>query len=365
MNVYEYWFATLEGISNRKKIQLLNEYRTEEQVFALSKDKIIAWNTKVRLLSEKNIVQLTNKSFKESAQLRMTESERAGICLTVFHSKEYPRKLLDIPDPPYAIFFQGTLPSNEGRTVAIIGARECSAYGMNMARKIGYELGKQGIQVISGMARGIDGIAQNASLQAKGTSFAVLGCGVDVCYPEDNQELYLKLKSSGGVLSECPPHTRPQKHLFPARNRIISGLSDVVLVIEARKKSGTLITVEMALEQGKDVYVLPGRITDGLSEGCNLLLREGAAIFLSVEQFLEDYYGQTTGKQLSFFGIEELSSQETIVYIEINYEPVSINELYSNLSEQLSMQEMMKSIVSLEMKGIILRVGPGRYVRNQ
>ena len=174
---------------------------------------------------------------------------------------------------------------------AIIGARLASGYGREQARRFARRLASRGITIISGMARGIDGIAQKAALDAGGRSYAVLGCGVDICYPEENRELYDRLLQEGGIISEYPPGTYPEARLFPQRNRIISGLSDLVLVIEARKKSGTLITVDMALEQGREVYALPGRVSDALSDGCNRLIRQGAGPATCPEDILEFFFG--------------------------------------------------------------------------
>lgn len=202
---------------------------------------------------------------------------------------EFPRKLTEIPDPPYGIFYRGRLPQKQQPAVAVIGARECSEYGRYVAEELGQYLGRTGIQVISGMARGIDGISQQAALSAGGTSYGVLGCGVDICYPSQNRRLYEELLQKGGLLSTYVPGTKPLPQYFPPRNRIVSGLSDALIVIEARQKSGTLITVDMALEQGKDVYVVPGRITDRLSDGCNRLLTQGAGVFLSPESFAEEF----------------------------------------------------------------------------
>lgn len=201
----------------------------------------------------------------------------------------FPQKLAEIPDPPYGIFYRGRLPEATRPAVAVIGARECSEYGRYVAEELGHYLGRQGIQVISGMARGIDGISQQAALSAGGTSYGVLGCGVDICYPSQNRRLYEELLQKGGLLSTYAPGTKPLPQYFPPRNRIVSGLSDALIVIEARQKSGTLITVDMALEQGKDVHVVPGRITDRLSDGCNRLMTQGAGVFLSPESFAEEF----------------------------------------------------------------------------
>lgn len=219
------------------------------------------------------------------------ELERAGIGFISAMEEGFPEKLRQIPDPPFGIYYKGSLPSEEEPAAAIIGARLASSYGREQARRFGRRMGARGIAVISGMARGIDGIAQKAALDADGKSYAVLGCGVDICYPEENQELYERLQQQGGVLSEYPPGMQPIAKLFPPRNRIISGLSDLVLVIEARKRSGTLITVDMALEQGREVYALPGRVSDALSDGCNRLIRQGAGPATCPEDILEYFFG--------------------------------------------------------------------------
>lgn len=163
----------------------------------------------------------------------------------------------------------------------------CSDYGRYMARQFGRGLAMSGVQVISGMARGVDGIAQHAAITAGGKSFAVLGCGPDICYPEENKDVYDFLPNSGGIISEYPPGMEPISSFFPKRNRIISGLSDVLLVVEARQKSGTSITVDTALEQGREVLAVPGRVTDRLSDGCNNLISQGAGVAINVEDVLD------------------------------------------------------------------------------
>ena len=219
------------------------------------------------------------------------ELARAGIGFISALEEGFPEKLREIPDPPFGIYYKGSMPLENEPAAAIIGARLASGYGREQARRFGRRIGARGISVISGMARGIDGIAQKAALDAGGRSYAVLGCGVDICYPEENRELYERLQQQGGVLSEYPPGMQPIAKLFPPRNRIISGLSDLVLVIEARKRSGTLITVDMALEQGREVYALPGRVSDALSDGCNRLIRQGAGPATCPQDILEYFFG--------------------------------------------------------------------------
>lgn len=212
---------------------------------------------------------------------------KQGIRFVTEPEENYPARLRNVADAPFGLYYLGTLPEEERPTVSIIGARECSEYGRRCAELFGKTLAAKGVQIISGMARGIDGISQKAALDVGGNSFGVLGCGVDICYPKENQSLYEKLKQSGGIISEYIPGTQPKANLFPARNRIISALADILLVIEARMKSGTYITVCQALEQGREIYALPGRITDGLSDGCNRLIKEGAGIASSPEDILE------------------------------------------------------------------------------
>ncbi|MBE6000743.1 MAG: DNA-protecting protein DprA [Sarcina sp.] len=227
---------------------------------------------------------------------------RTGIFFSCIIEESFPTRLRFIPDPPFGIYCRGPLlppgpppfPGLESPAAAVIGARLASGYGREQARRFSYRMASRGITIISGMARGIDGIAQTAALDAGGRSYAVLGCGVDICYPEENRSLYDRLLQQSGILSEYPPGTPPEARLFPLRNRIISGLADAVLVIEARKKSGTLITVDMALEQGRDVFALPGRVSDSLSDGCNRLIRQGAAPATCPEDLLEYFFETDT-----------------------------------------------------------------------
>ena len=208
----------------------------------------------------------------------------------IYISKEadaFPRRLLHMADPPKGLYVLGTLPSDELPSVGIVGSRMCSPYGKKVAYQFGMELAAHGVQVISGMALGIDGHAHEGALAAGGKTFAVLGCGADICYPVKNRRLYEALPKTGGILSEELPGTPPLPYNFPKRNRIISALSDVVIVVEARKKSGSLITADSALEQGRTVMAVPGRVGDALAEGTNHLIAQGAEIAWSVQAVLD------------------------------------------------------------------------------
>ncbi|MBR0171471.1 MAG: DNA-processing protein DprA [Lachnospiraceae bacterium] len=282
---YLYWLNSMDGIGAKTVRRLTDAFDNAKAVYLAGEKQVMSF-----LTDRQQEVYLRAK--KERVPEREYEAlVRSGIFFVCADDPDFPEKLRDIPDPPKALYVKGRLPEADAPSVAVVGARFCSSYGRYMARQFGSELTMEGFQVISGMALGIDGIAQTAALEAHGASFAVLGCGVDVCYPPENRALYDRLCREGGVISEYAPGTVPKPHLFPPRNRIISGLSDAVLVVEARKKSGTLITVDMALEQGREVFAVPGRATDRLSDGCNLLLKQGAAMATQASDIAESFFG--------------------------------------------------------------------------
>lgn len=277
---YAYWLCSVPGVGNRTIEKLQEMFGTAEQIYHAPEEQ---W---AQVLIAPQLEQMKQQKARWNLREQYEIMTAQGIKFLLKEDENYPRRLLQIPDAPYGIFVKGHLPIEDKLSVAMIGARDCSEYGRFVAMELGKYLGENDVQVISGMARGIDGISQEAALKAGGVSFAVLGSGVDVCYPARNRALYERLQEKGGILSIYPPGTLPKPQNFPPRNRIVSGLADVVVVIEARQQSGTLITVDMALEQGKEVYVVPGRITDRLSDGCNKLLKQGAGVVLSPEEFL-------------------------------------------------------------------------------
>lgn len=271
----------------------------------------------------------------------------------------YPERLRVHRGMPKGLYVLGRLPDPSRRSVAIVGARRSSRYGDEMARVFAGELAREGIQIISGMAWGIDGMAHEGALEAGGDTFAVLGSGVDVCYPAGHRRLYERLIEKGGILSEQPPGMPPKPGHFPARNRIISGLSDLVLVVEAREKSGSLITADLALEQGKDVFAVPGRIGDGLSQGCLNLIRQGAGLADSPLAILEAL-GMNAGKNTEPEKIL-LAKDENIVYSWIRLQPVSLDEIVKKT--RMPVQKVLSLLVGLELKGCIREIRKNDYVR--
>ncbi len=278
---YACWLSNVPGVGSRSIIKLTEGGMTCKEIYTASAKELSA------ILTSKQISSLEKSRYSWDFEMEARKLQEKGIRFIPYTDPDFPARLRDIPDPPFSLYVKGELPNPVVPSVAIIGARMCSDYGRYMARQFGRGLALSGVQVISGMARGIDGLAQHAALSAGGKSFGILGCGVDICYPEENRDVYEELQKKGGLISEFPPGMEPVSRFFPMRNRIISALSDILLVVEARQKSGTSITVDTALEQGREVLAVPGRVTDRLSDGCNYLISQGAGVAISIEDVLD------------------------------------------------------------------------------
>ncbi len=277
---------------------------------------------------------------------------------------EFPEKLKGIPNSPQGIYVRGRLPDPEKKTVSIIGSRNNSEYGRGAAEYFARELSRHGVQIVSGMARGIDGISQSAAIAAGGSSFGILGCGIDIVYPPENRELYDNILEKGGIISEYPPGMAPRARLFPRRNRIISAFSDILLVIEARQKSGTSITVRYALEQGRDIFALPGRITDPLSHGCNTLIADGAGIATCPGDILEALglikAGNRKYKNIDLKKFTDLTSKQLKIIRHLDYSPVSVNEIASKTGYDIP--DLLLELLKLELRGCAEKAGQGYYI---
>ena len=249
-NQYAHWLFNIKGFGNTTLDKLLSTGLTCNEIFESEGREFKG------ILTAKQISEFDGSKRVWNFEKEADKLAKKGIVFVPRVDPRFPEKLKNIPNSPFALYLKGELPNPDKPSVAIIGARMCSEYGRYMARNFGRGLALAGVQVISGMARGIDGISQKAALNAGGKSFGIVGSGVDVCYPEENRDIYDELCCNGGVISEFAPGIMPKASFFPMRNRIISGLADVVLVIEAREKSGTQITVDTALEQGPDIKSL-------------------------------------------------------------------------------------------------------------
>lgn len=352
--IYACWLCNFPGIGNRHRHLLTRLCGSAEDVYLADKQK---WG---QVLSQKQVKDLADYTEKWQPEKEYRRMREAGISLITFSEEAYPQRLKNIPDSPYGIFVKGRLPGENALTVAVIGARECSEYGRYVAAELGTELGRQGVTVVSGMARGIDGISQEAALEAGGLSVGVLGCGVDICYPAQNKELYERLLQKGAVLSPYPIGAPALARNFPPRNRIVSGLADAVVVIEAKVRSGTLITVDMALEQGREVYAIPGRCTDSLSMGCNRLIRQGAAAATAPEDIIDDMSWEAILRKSQDPPqdqmLRRLSQAAQEVYEVLEMLPAAQDVIVAKLREKKSactIPQICQGLVELELKGFI------------
>lgn len=258
----------------------------------------------------------------------------------------FPERLREIPDSPKCIYLIGSLPEKKEPTVGIIGARNGTEYGKKVALSLARELVAYGIGIVSGMAYGIDSAAHRGALEGGGKTYAVLGSGADVCYPAVNQKLYEEIAKTGGIISEYAPGAPPLPHHFVERNRLIAGLSDILIVVEARERSGTFITVDRALEQGKQVFAVPGRISDVLSKGCNKLLMEGAGICLSKDDILHCFSIEAGEKKQAEIHLNE---EENKVYQALCMDGKHIDCLVKEL--KMSVEKLYPILIGLELSG--------------
>jgi DNA processing protein len=281
-----------------------------------------------------------------------------GMKMIVFTHPAYPRRLLNIYNPPPILFYYGQLSALSEKVIAIVGARRCSAYGRHVAEQMAGDLTAAGFTVVSGMARGIDTAAHKGALQ-KGCTIAVLGSGADVIYPPENKKLYQEIIHDGAVISEFPPGTPPRAANFPARNRLISGLANAVLVVEAAEKSGALITVDAALEQGRDVYAVPGCITNNYSKGCHKLIQQGAKLVTSVMDILEDYGILEQSTPVTESIVTQLTLDEQTVLSSMSVTPEGFERLMRQTGWDLS--RLLSALTGLEIQGLIESVPGKRY----
>lgn len=270
-NKYYIWLSSITEIDTITKIKLLAEYKNPIKLFY-----------EFAKQPQKELEQIDKKILK---------MKQYGITVLTYFDKEYPKTLKYISDFPICLYCKGnTQILNNKNKLAIIGCRDYSLYGEKVATKFAYELAKNGIIIVSGCAKGIDSFSHKGCLMAKQSTIAVLGNGLDYIYPSENKILEEQiLQNNGLLLSEYIIGTKPSKYTFPARNRIISAISDGVLVVEAKKKSGTLITVDFALEQGKNIYAVPGNINNLNAVGTNELIKQGAKVVTNINDIIEDF----------------------------------------------------------------------------
>lgn len=285
MLIHWLWLAHRPGLSDRMKAVLLQHFQDPEDIYFADKEAF----SHIEGLSLENLEALQDKELTPAEQI-MDACRQENLHILTCRDAAYPGALKNIPDPPLVLYYKGQLPSlDSSPVIGVVGTRKASAYGMTSAKRLGYQIGKCGGIVVSGMAYGIDSMAMSGALTAGAKVVGVLGCGADIVYPLSNRALFQDVERYGCILSEFPPGTPPAKWNFPRRNRIISGLSNGVLVVEAPEKSGALITARLAAEQGRDVFAVPGNIDMPSFVGSNRLLRDGAIMVSSGWDILSEY----------------------------------------------------------------------------
>ena len=276
---YWIWLSLIKNLGSKRKLRLLELYKTPEEIYKLTKEELLNINGIGEAIANDIMISKNEKILNDHIKY-MNEN---NIKIININEREYPQALKEIYDPPISLYVKGNIEKLNNKNIGIVGCRECTEYGKKSAEYFAYNLSKQNINIVSGLAKGIDSYAHLGSLNT-GNTIAVLGNGLDIIYPKENLELANEIIKRGGtIISEYPCGTKPDKMKFPARNRIISGISKGVIVVEAKEKSGTLITVDFALEQGRDVFVVPGNINSINSVGTNDLIKQGARLVTTYE----------------------------------------------------------------------------------
>ena len=314
-------------------------------------------------------------SWREKVDLdaELQRIEKAGVRVVTRDDPEYLKNLREIYDPPLVLYVKGILTERDALAIAVVGSRRTTLYGQDMARKLAFQLARIGVTVVSGLARGIDTAAHNGALQAKGRTIAVIGCGIDVMYPAENKKLADEIVEKGGaVVTEFPFGVQPDRQNFPMRNRIISGASLGVVVVEANLKSGALITANQAGEQGRQVFAVPGRADSILSKGAHKLIKDGAKLTEDVEDILSEfeYLLPKTARESAELGLEgggtkpalQLSETEEKVMAQIGKEEVAIDEIIR--ASGLTTACVSATLLALEMKRLVRQLPGKQYVRN-
>ena len=285
---YWLWLTNLPGLSNRSQWLLLEAFSSPEEIYYADEERLHL----VEGLGREQAALLQDKSLHRAEEI-LKRCAELDIFIVTVQDAAYPARLRNIYEAPLLLYGKGAMPLfDEEAAIAVIGTRKCTPYGVHAAESLGYEMAKQGALIVSGLAEGIDAAAHKGALRAGGFVAGVLGCGVDVIYPVSSRRLYEDIAATGVLLSEYPPGSTPERWHFPARNRIISGLSVAAVVVEAPAGSGALITAGLAIEQGRDVFAVPGPIDSPSSRGCNELIRDGAGLVMEAWDVLGGYQGQ-------------------------------------------------------------------------
>jgi DNA processing protein len=351
-----YWFGlkSVPLVGNVTFLRLIAHFGTPERALKASAGELSA----VKGVNRAAAASLLSHDYRPFAEAECDRLANSGATVVDLLSERYPRLLLEIPDPPPYLYLMGELNGSE-TAVAIVGSRRASQYGLCTATRLAHDLAARGVTVVSGMARGIDTAAHWGALKGGGRSIAVLGCGIDVVYPPENGALHQALAKGGAVITEFPMGTGPLAENFPRRNRIISALSRGVVVVEAGEASGSLITAHCALEQGREVFAVPGNVTCSGSRGVNGLIKQGAKLVERVEDILEELsIEQPAGPVPEAPPRFSLTPQEAELYALICRGPLQIDDII--VQSALTAGEVSATLLRLELKGAIMQL-PGKH----
>ena len=357
--VYQYWYLHNTAISFYKKQKIIDYFYDAYHVYHCTEAQL----AESGLLNKKEINDFIRLREKENIEQIYEDFTHSPFSFMTCEDSNYLESLKYIPDPVYGFFYAGKIHKLK-KTVAIVGARRCSSYGKKIAFELGKALAQNGFTVISGMALGVDTASHQGCLAGGGKTIAVLGSGVDVIYPKQNNILYEEIVKNGAIISEYPMGIQPLPENFPRRNRIVAGLADTIVVVEAKEKSGSLITADLALDQGKDIYVVPGRIGDTLSSGCNKLAAQGAGIIYSVDQFvseLSEKYGESVVPFVNQKENAEKLTDEQMKVLELfDYYPKSLSQIMG--LSKMDYLHLLSVIMGLVRLGYLVEVFKNHYV---
>ncbi|MEK6744727.1 MAG: DNA-processing protein DprA [Nitrospirota bacterium] len=348
--------SSIPGIGRVTFRRLIAHFGSARRVLAASQGEL----RESAALSEKVCSELRSFPWQERADEELAKADAAGVAIITADDPGYPGPLLNTPDPPLFLYIRGSLLPEDGSAVAMVGTRTPTHYGLTVTHRMAYELASQRITVVSGMARGIDTQAHKGALAAKGRTIAVLGCGIDTAYPRENKGLMEDIVRSGAVVTENPFGTKPESGYFPARNRIISGLAAGTVIIEAAEDSGSLITADYALKQGRKLFAVPGNISSHVSRGTNSLIRQGAVLVGTAGDVLQglDLYKGSEPPAATDMQLPPLTPEEASVFKTVTNEPKHIDAIMAESSSTPG--RLSGLLITLELKGLVKQL-PGKY----
>jgi len=353
----KYWvgFSIIPGIGRVKLTQLENYFGNLENAW-----KAAPTDLKHAGLDSNSIRAITSWRPKLSLEAEMEKLDRYGVKVFTWHDPDYPARLKEIYDYPPILYVRGSLLPEDEWCLAVVGTRRATVYGRQVTEEIVADLTQSKITIVSGLAKGIDSVAHRSALDAGGRSLAVFACGLDTVYPSENAELARRIIRQGALISEYPLGTRPKAENFPRRNRIMSGLSLGVLIIEAGDTSGAMITAHLALEQNREVFAIPGSILSPVSNGTNHLIQEGAKLVRDYTDILEELNLTAVAHQIEMKEVIPTSDTESLLLKKLSAEPTHIDEVCR--SSSLPISTVSSTLAMMELKGLVKQVGTMSYV---